>query len=216
MLDPDIPWDALPHAPREIYPPRGPCAPADHCPGPVKGPPRTTPGTAPAPTGPNWRVSLPSRGRPSRGAARALPLKRPLKTPRRTPPTARTPPPVSLRPADARPQPSQVHPANWVDHPPLAKGSAGGITLRPAGRLARAWARDPGVDHPPRSPVPRTMGPETHMPAPSPRQTLRRHARIPWFPACTHPPREGVSPRPRPVWPDLASLHTHRPFFGAK
>ena len=129
---------------------------------------------------------------PSRSAARALPLKLPLKTPRRTPP------PVSLRPADARPQPSQVHPANWVDHPPLAKGSAGGITLRPAGRLARAWARDPGVDHPPRSSVQRTVGPETHTHAgpesPSNSAPPCPHPVVP----SVHPPRHARASRPGP------------------
>ena len=140
------------------------------------------------------------------------PVKAPVKdpsahpSPRLTPPRRRPPPAQPSPPSQLGGPPSPGEGKRRWHHPPT-RGPAGaglgpGPGRRPPPAQLGAAHSGPRDTHTCRPRVPVKLG--AAMPA------SRGSQRAPT------PPREGVSPRPRPVWPDLASLHTLRPSFGAK
>jgi hypothetical protein len=129
------------------------------------------------------------------GRCACAPVKAPVKDP---PPPGAPLPPVSLRPADARPQPSPSPPSQLGGPPSPGEGKRRWHHPPTRGPAGAGLGPGPGRRPPPAQPGAAHSGPrDTHMAAPSPRQTRRRHARIPWFPACAHPATRGrLAPAP--------------------
>ncbi|KAJ5921766.1 hypothetical protein N7454_009033 [Penicillium verhagenii] len=168
--------------------PRAPPGPPTAPPGPCCRPPR--------PPGHAWGAGPPELA----GAAPRPPVNWPVPTPTLRPRPSAPSLPAAARAATRAPQ---LPPVNWVAPPgppaaPPGGGSPRGITVRPAGQLARAIPPGPRRRAPPASPGPGPRGPRDrrrHVAAEPLALALRRHAAAhPAVPAVP-PARRAKAPR---------------------